>query len=510
MNEKLMFENGQSDKSTDRQDFFKNAYELGDKRLFSEELNNALKSIAREDNATAEILESVYSVLEEKTGINFRDYRLPDYIAEIIPKLKEEDFELLRKADDKFLYIQGICNYRFKLDRYYADDVKKRAKESEKLISNMGLVHQTSFVALSKAVIDGRFLSNRDLFEQGEVSADAEEFGNMHQTTIEDRKMGLDNYVFADLGRPSALRETQAEVTVIFEPETITAPNSFVTANDYLDYENLPPSGANASIDDYAKARAEGIARYAKDIILPEHLDHTVSLDVACSSIGEERVGHGQYAPVVANAYDFMRCKTDKIYKNGEHGFSTWEVKLAEAPISRIRRLIFKDEGQYNAFKKENGDKFECVFIPDLKERKSSYDKIFITDTAGYSIKKESDEKSRYDINKQILDGMPDEDKVTILAYVPNNDLSTGGYEFTDLSKSSSYIFEENQLGEFRKLAPSTFIGLDLSKLTLVRVQCPSSVQIEKIGSGFGGIRATQTDYAFKDSVPFIITEKIV
>ena len=113
----------------------------------------------------------------------------------------------------------------------------------EALRRSLPLIHGTSFEALMAATEEGNFSSNRAIHEKGvDVTRGS---GN---TRLEDREVGLDDYVFADYARPNKARQAQAEVTVVLEPEAMQQEGTFVTDHDLLDLEiarksdGTPPS----------------------------------------------------------------------------------------------------------------------------------------------------------------------------------------------------------------------------------------------------------------------------
>lgn len=214
-------------------------------------------------------------------------------------------------------------------------------------IESMPLIHGTSYASLLLAIENGGFVGNREL-DMG-----ANESLLSGSTLAIDRDLGLDQYVFADFGRPHMHRiGSQPEVTVVIGPEAMLAPGSFITEKDIADCKDT--------------------AEYMSGMSLP--LDfHETALRRIRSSISDDTYYDYSRNTSYNAALDIRRwvsgSNADPVFKGGQDvsTFSTWEVKMPEVPIQLVRKLVFRNKQQYDDFKTKYGDIIPAIFEPRLE-----------------------------------------------------------------------------------------------------------------------------------------------
>jgi hypothetical protein len=230
-------------------------------------------------------------------------------------------------------------------------DAKGRYEDAL-LAASLPLVHGTSYAAVKDVMARDSFVGNRALAESGVDVLNG--VGNTLGVAGVDRELGLDKYVFADYARPHAYRRhDQAEITVVFEPEAMDEPGTFITELDIADAHD------SQGRPDYAA--------YMRGAFLPDDfrasmlsmLYHTPSQQTYWSSGSRSQMNQDMTIRAFMGGAD---GKTDFML----HPFSTWEVKMPHASTDRIRRLIFRDKVQYEEFAATYGSEYDCVYEPHL------------------------------------------------------------------------------------------------------------------------------------------------
>jgi hypothetical protein len=180
-------------------------------------------------------------------------------------------------------------------------------------------------------------------------------------TADEDRRLGLDTFVFFDYGRPRSdrLGETQAEVVAVVNPEPLHQAGTIITERDYLDI--LDTNEYNPQ-------------QYMAGLTEPEDFLATAAERI---SLVASREGHWQ-----SGVYINHRLTVGG-WQQGKDGdwdqfdrrpaFSTWEVKVPErVDMENTYRLVFRSDELRDAFVAKHGDRFETVVVPDIKRALAS------------------------------------------------------------------------------------------------------------------------------------------
>lgn len=227
----------------------------------------------------------------------------------------------------------------------------------EATLRSLPLLHSTTLEGLEGAIEHGTFVSNRALHEQGvDVTGQGDEKTGF--TTAEDRELGLDQYVFADFGRPHYLRQVapQAEAVVVFAPEAMKTEGTFLTEKDLLDCRR-----PNGDIDYEAYMQSASTPEDFYDIALP-----TIYMTESRTTYRESPKGMDSKLPMTLKW--FMNGEnSDQNDALGNPRFSTWEVKMPEVSTQHIDRIIFRDPTKLESFKAKYGDRFTCMLEPDIK-----------------------------------------------------------------------------------------------------------------------------------------------
>jgi hypothetical protein len=260
--------------------------------------------------------------------------------------LTDEEWQEVKESDMPVLELWNKANIHSIETAYkhWGSKAESPAVEQSEqaLLRSLPLLHNTTAQALYAALEAGSFKSNRQLHDEGVDVTDG--IGN---TNAYDREIGLDNYIFADFARPASNR-VAAEVTVVLEPDAMQSKGSFLTEKDLqdcydsegrLDYRRYM-SGA-LSVEDFYDVAAKSIRTKR-------------SLREVASGAG---MG-SNYAPM--SIEEFVAGSDSNPDQFGTPHFSTWEVKMSKASTSLIRKVIFTDKEQYEAFQSQYGDRIDC------------------------------------------------------------------------------------------------------------------------------------------------------
>ncbi len=279
--------------------------------------------------------------------------------------LSDEDWGNVRQSAYPFIEIWSKIHRHQTLSHFERMDsaaqlgplFEEDRDHDEAMIRSLPLLHGTTLEGLEGAIEHGKFVSNRALHDQGvDVTGQGEEKTGF--TTIEDRELGLDQYVFADFGRPHHLRQAapQAEAVVVLAPEAMKTEGTFITSADLLDCRKR-----NGEIDYEAYMRGASTPEDFYDIALPE-----IYLTDSRATYKENH--HSVESPVPMTLKWFMDGENSAGYDAlGNPRFSTWEVKMPEVSTQHIDRIIFSDPIKLESFKAKYGDQFTCVLEPDIK-----------------------------------------------------------------------------------------------------------------------------------------------
>jgi hypothetical protein len=271
-----------------------------------------------------------------------------------LKKLSPEDWEAVRGSQEPLLklwstrYVHAV-NQEYENHGESIHHTERTAEQIQHeiaLIRSLPVVQRTSLQALDAAVTDGVFRSNRGLHENG---VDVTAGGN---TAYDDRTLGLDNYVFADYGRPSSNGYQNSEVVVVFEPEVMQQPGTFLTEKDIRDYNLWDPVMEQPDCRKYMAGAV--LAEDFPQVVMPKIL--------ASRSLRPYYVGTGlgsNYYPMELK--DFVAGSNSNPDNSGQTHFSTWEIKIpGEVPVSAIRKLIFTTEQGQQNFVAKFGDIVPC------------------------------------------------------------------------------------------------------------------------------------------------------
>lgn len=258
--------------------------------------------------------------LLRERGINLSPLAAPP--ARDLKKFSAEDWEAARESQYPFLklwstrYVHGVQqNYEnHGQSSYHTKRTSGRIQHETALVRSLPVIQRTSLQALDAAVTDGVFRSNRGLHDNGvDVTAGA---GN---TNVDDRALGLDNYVFADYGRPSSNGFQNSEVAVVFEPEVMQQPGTFLTEKDVQDLDLREPD--TLDIDHRKYMTGAVLAEDFQQTVVPKILANR-SLRTYYAGKG---LGSSNYPMELE---DFVAGSDSDPDQLGHPHFSTWEVKI--------------------------------------------------------------------------------------------------------------------------------------------------------------------------------------
>lgn len=235
-------------------------------------------------------------------------------------------------------------------NRYDMDIPTTRYWEST--ITGLPLIHGTSATAFIAAMEDGKFVSNRTLEEKGiDLSSD----GHTGMTTSEDRQLGLNNYVFADFGRPKTNRiDNQAEVLVVFSQDAMMQPGAFITEKDIL--------------DSWTKTRDDELImdfdRYLRGFYYPEDFLRIAAKQAEYTLKAEpDRPVH---LPSHRLGMDDFLAGWDGDFGGIQANFTGWEVKMSEVSADHIRQVVVRDLETFTTLQERYGHQIPFVYVPNL------------------------------------------------------------------------------------------------------------------------------------------------
>lgn len=262
----------------------------------------------------------------------------------------EEDWTIARSSETPLISLYAADSYR--LEAAQAHPRPSRPYDSvyaEARLRSLPLIHGTSVEGFLSLVSQDSFASNKGLFK--ESGQDALSFSEARKgaTNLGDRELGLDQYVFADFGRPHRFHQ-QGEVTLVIDPSAMEQPGVFMTEKDVADCKDLDEYMRGATTTDYFYDKAG--MRISRGRV----------------SSREVRENGAYRSQTVYNTVDKFASGQDSDPNTlGEPDFSTWEVKLPEVPIEAIRRVIVRDKETFDRLQAELGDRFDLVLEPELK-----------------------------------------------------------------------------------------------------------------------------------------------
>lgn len=321
---------------------------------FPDAINNAMvqqpahpHEIRRDDNS----LDIIKGELAQHGMADLSPLAAPDFFT--LQDFSPEEWEEVHAAQNPLLKLWSTAYVRSAESWYRAftnrnNTVRtteaQRQTETAKTRS-LPLIHATSFDGLLAAIDCGSFLSNRRIHNGG-----TDVTSSIAQTHLEDRRLGLDKFVFASFGRPAGyVRPTS--ISVVLEPEAMLVPGAFLTERDIMDA---------TTTDGDLNYRG-----YMTEMVLAEDF-----YKVAQTKISNNRSLRSYYDGCGGRDYypmgltDFVAGSDSNPDQYGHPHFSTWEVKIPEeVPTTYIRKLLFTNPEEHNAFVQRFGDTFATQLV---------------------------------------------------------------------------------------------------------------------------------------------------
>ncbi|MDX1765354.1 MAG: hypothetical protein R3313_00210 [Candidatus Saccharimonadales bacterium] len=236
----------------------------------------------------------------------------------------------------------------------YYPKLRARGREGqmeEAFLRSLPLTHEMTKDTFLDAISAGRLISNREVYEQSDLtSADFKDAG-IGSTTARDRDLGLDRYVFADFGRPNTLRtHRQAEITLVIDPEALQQEGTIITEKDILDCGNW---GRNQ------------IWEYIGRMLLPSEFYEAAAIRIPRSRVEEYTDGRS-FGTRYNTVYQFAEGQDSDPTNVEAFSFSTWEVKMPSVSMASVQKVVVRDEATYQELLGMDLD-IEIVHEPSLR-----------------------------------------------------------------------------------------------------------------------------------------------
>lgn len=178
--------------------------------------------------------------------------------------IEEEDWAIARGSETPLISLYAAVNYRSEVGNYHFEaDARSRNNRSQPIdpllaeakLRSLPLIHSTSVEGFISLVRHGSFASNKGLYRASGQDALAFSEASKGSTNLGDRELGLDQYVFADFGRPHRFHK-QGEITLILDPAVMDQPGAFITEKDAADCKDLGEYMQGATTPDYFYSQA--------------------------------------------------------------------------------------------------------------------------------------------------------------------------------------------------------------------------------------------------------------
>lgn len=323
----------------------------------------------------------------------------------------EKDWENIRRSSIPLvtlyaaLHFHSLREQNSKKERHvFFEDLRAKA-----LLRSFPLIHGTSMKSFLDVLKSGKIISNKDLYKKKSEDNPEDIFENKEgKTNIWDRKLGLDQYVFADFGRPHMYHK-QEEITLVLDPVIINSPGTFMTEMDIADC-----TGDNK------------IGEYLRSVSTPEYFYDTALMRINKTKIADREVRRGgaYESEVTYNTVDKFMSGMDGDRNNfGQANFSTWEVKLSEVPVDAIKRVVVRNEDDFNYLKDRYSSLFEIVYESELKpvskptDESGNYNVLKIP--GAFEKQLENIMEDEYKQRVETLDKLPTEEKEHIFVVFP-------------------------------------------------------------------------------------------
>ncbi|MEK6951850.1 MAG: hypothetical protein AABX29_02440 [Nanoarchaeota archaeon] len=403
-------------KPRSKQDFFEGILGFSHSLSFEEVLVDKLKP-----KLDPRVIEE-YRELLNKQGILINPENCPRNFN--FEEFTDKDWEKIRASLTPILTLYSINNFYSNKRLYdrkpYHRDLDKTTDEIE--LRSLPLVHGTTREALEKVLETGRVLTNKEIYKSSKEDPEDFHSSGIGATTLIDRELGLDQFVFTDFGRPHMYREQQPEIILVIDPELMNQPGAFVTERDIADCDSL-------------EQYMEGVTTFDN------------FYEIALQKINSTPIESGWNPSGYGMSTGYTYWNTVKKFSQGQDSepnnvgtpsFSTWEVKLPEVKVSAIKRIVVRDRKTYDELRAKYGDKIEFLHVPRFEH--NNYNPLRIPGEVQRQFAKKFD--INFEERKKALDDLSEDEKETeVLVFSVNGYINPLISERTnpDLLPSISY-----------------------------------------------------------------------
>lgn len=354
-----------------------------------------------------------------------------------LEKLSEQDWEVIKTSKQPLLTLHAASNYRREeadttfvpvssqfprhLDpRQGYEGLEKRAR-----IASLPLVHGLSAAAFEQLAQSQVMQSNKTRYKKSGADALAFHGAGVGATNLQDRQLGLDQYVFFDFGRPAANHRQQPEITLVVDPSVMDQNGTFMTTTDIAD--------------------ATSVSEYMRGLTTPQYFRETALLRIhnTVAEEGETRTGGHYTGYAIYNTLgQWHRGQNGDFRQDGYPKFSTYEVKVPDppgVPTAAIQRVIVRDPATFERLQQSMGDLFEFVHEPRLRAAggiKPHYEgdprDLAAIDQGNYpellqipgAFEREMENLIEVDYQRrsEILDGLSEDEKEQVIAVFGDSD----------------------------------------------------------------------------------------
>lgn len=315
----------------------------------------------------------------KRTGVILRSHGLAQIDSATLPdrswgfdRFTDSSWNFVRDSEDRLMALYTLLNYDKELTMALAwPDRDTPTQEELAQFRNLPLVYGTTFETLLKIMDSGKVLSDRafrqKMIDEGKDPEAVENWAEATTHTAEDdRRAGLDNYVFTHFGRPHLARRIYGDVEILFRPDRFyNDPRSFATEDDFIDV--VDGLTRHKTEDGYRDQVMQGVGGYF--------------LGAVVSKLKQEANTSHRGAVLPA----FLSGRTDTHDQYGRTTFSTWEVKVPELTTDEIAKIVFSNLEQMTRFREIYGDRFQLIYRPGLRELREVLNKIGVKDTSKYT-----------------------------------------------------------------------------------------------------------------------------
>lgn len=223
-------------------------------------------------------------------------------------------------------------------------------------LHQLPFVYQTNLSTLEKIVGSGQVLSDRKyrelLMQQGKNPDSVDDLQDFTtHTYADDRRAGLDNYVFTTFGLPKGTTSGYGSVQILFKPDQLAqGDDCFATRSDYIDL-----------IDNYGEDKAS---------------DHYRD-QVCCGKYFYRNAARGIVNTLWEN-FDRSKRRTIQVEEflsrnvkggiNGDGEEIGWEVKAPTFTTEEIDKIVFTDLASAKQFREKFEDRYPIILRPGKQE----------------------------------------------------------------------------------------------------------------------------------------------